>query len=76
MLGGVGRLVGIGAVLGLCCAIGLVQIERGLWGPSIMLESAPIVIALALLTIIVAFAAYVPSLRATRCDPAEVLRTD
>jgi predicted permease len=76
MLGGVGRLVGIGATLGLACAIGLVQIERGLWGPSIMLEAAPIAIAFVLLTIIVAAAAYVPSLRATRCDPAEVLRME
>ena len=76
MIGGVGRLVGIGALLGLSGATALVQVERGLWGPSILFEAAPIALALGLLGIVVAVAAYVPSRRATLCDVAEVLRAE
>jgi predicted permease len=76
MLGGVGRLVCIGALVGMCGAVAFVRIERGLWGPSIELEALPIVLSLALLGMIVAVAAYVPSRRATMRDPAEVLRTE
>lgn len=76
MLGGVGRLVSVGALAGLAGATALVQVERGLWGPSIELEAIPIVLALILLGAIVAAAAFVPSRRATMCDPSEVLRAE
>jgi putative ABC transport system permease protein len=76
MMGGTARLVSVGTLLGLSGALALVQIERGMWGPSIRLEAAPIAVALGVVGLVVSVAAYVPSRRATRCDPAEVLRAE
>ncbi len=75
VLGGAGRLVAIGAAVGLVGALAMIRVERGLWGPSIEFEGFPIVLALVVLGVVVSIAAFVPSLRATRSDPAEVLRT-
>ncbi|HEY4216530.1 MAG TPA: ADOP family duplicated permease [Gemmatimonadaceae bacterium] len=75
LLSGVGKLLCTGAALGLFCAFGIVQIERGQIGPIISLDAAAVGISLLVLVACAGAAAYLPSRRATRQHPAEVLRT-
>jgi predicted permease len=76
LLGGVARLVGIGALVGLAGATAVVRIERAWWGPSISLEAVPLVMAVVVLALVAGIAAYVPSRRAIGVDPADVLHSN
>jgi predicted permease len=75
LLSGVGRLVGVGAALGLVCAFAVVQIERSWMGPILSLDALTIASSLAALGACAALAGFLPSRRATRQHPAEVLRS-
>ena len=74
LVGGVGRLILIGAAIGLGGAVALIRLERALYGPSITFEAWPLVAAVLVLSAAAATAAYIPSRRATALDPATVLR--
>ena len=75
LLGGAGRLVGIGAVVGIAAVAGLIRMERGWWGPSITLESLPLIVAVLVLASAAGVAAYLPSRRAATLDPGAVLHS-
>jgi ABC-type antimicrobial peptide transport system permease subunit len=75
LVGGVGRLIAIGAVVGLGGAVAMIRIERSWYGPSITLELWPMMAAFLLLAVVSAAAAYIPSRRATAIDPAVVLQS-
>jgi predicted permease len=76
LLGRVGRLVGIGALVGLVAATAAIRIERAWWGPSIRLEAVPLALATIVLALVAGVAAYIPSRRAVAVDPADVLRSN
>jgi predicted permease len=75
LVGGVGRLIAIGVVVGLGGAVAIIRIERASYGPSITLELWPMLTAFLLLAAVSAAAAYIPSRRATAVDPAAVLHS-
>jgi predicted permease len=75
LLSGIGNLLGTGTVIGLICAFGIVQIERGWLGPMISLDATAVAVSVMLLAFCGGVAAYLPSRRATRQHPAEVLRS-
>jgi predicted permease len=75
LVGGVVRLVAVGAAIGLVGAVAIIRIERGAYGPSISLEWWLISGAVLLLVIATAIAAYIPSRRASSVDPAKVLQS-
>lgn len=75
LLSRVGRIAGAGAAIGMICAFGLVRVERGWIGPIVRLDALVILTSLATLSAIVGLAVLLPSLRATRQPPAEVLRS-
>jgi predicted lysophospholipase L1 biosynthesis ABC-type transport system permease subunit len=69
------QLVGTGATIGLVCAIGLVQIERGWLGPVLSADAKPIAASLAILLAISGMAALIPSWKAAHQPPGDVLRS-
>jgi predicted permease len=73
LLGGVGRLVAIGGVVGIGGAVALMRLERAWWGPAIALEPVAVLTGVALFTLVAGIAAFVPSWRATAIAPADVL---
>jgi ABC-type antimicrobial peptide transport system permease subunit len=74
LLSAAGRLVGVGAAIGLVCAFGLVRIEQGWLGPIVSLGPGAVLGTLASFAFIAGAAAMIPTWRATRRPPAEVLR--
>jgi predicted permease len=76
LVGGVGRLVLVGATLGLGGAVAMIRVERSWYGPSLALETWPLVMATLVLSAAAVTAAYIPSRRATKIDPAQSLRTE
>jgi hypothetical protein len=76
LLGGVARLVGIGALAGLAAAAAAIRLEGVWWGPSIRLEAGPMLIAVLVLALVAGLAAYLPSRRAVAVDPADVLHAN
>jgi ABC-type antimicrobial peptide transport system permease subunit len=75
-VGGVVRLTVAGAVVGLAGAMVMIRLERSLYGPSITFEAWPLITAMLVLSAAAAAAAYIPSRRATRIDPARSLRAE
>jgi ABC-type antimicrobial peptide transport system permease subunit len=75
LLSGVARIAGTGAAIGLICAFGLVQVERGWMGPIVRLDTLVILASLVTLGAIAGLAVLLPSLKATRLPPADVLRS-
>ncbi len=75
VLSGVSELVAVGAVIGVVCAIGVVQVERGIFGPILSLGVIPLGASIAALGLVGGLAAIIPSLRAARQAPADVLRS-
>jgi putative ABC transport system permease protein len=74
ILSEVGRLVGIGVLIGLPLAYGLGRlINSQLYGVKVF-EALGIVVALVLLAVVAMAAAYLPARRATRVDPMVALR--
>jgi predicted permease len=69
------RLLAVGGTLGIVCAYGLVQVERGRLGPYLSLDVVAIASTLSVLGIIGGVAAFVPSWRASKQSPADVLRS-
>ena len=76
LVGGVGRLILVGAVIGLGGAVAMIRVEKSLYGPSIAFEAWPLVAAVLVLSAAAATAAYIPSRRATRIDPVRSLRAE
>jgi predicted permease len=76
LVGGVARLTVAGAIVGLAGATVMIRVERNAYGPSITLEAWPLIIAMVVLSAAAATAAYIPSRRATRIDPARSLRAE
>ena len=76
LVGGVVRLTLAGAVVGLAGAMVMIRFERNAYGPSITFEAWPLVTAMLVLAAAAATAAYIPSRRATRIDPARSLRAE
>jgi predicted permease len=76
LVGGVSRLILVGAALGLAGASVMIRLERNWYGPSVTFEALPFVAALLILTFAASIAAYIPSRRATRIDPARSLRAE
>lgn len=74
-LSGAGRIVGTGIVIGVVLAFGLVQVERSSVGPMISLGAIEIAGSLATFILVSGVAALIPSLRATRQSPIDVLRS-
>ncbi|MDB4877651.1 MAG: permease [Gemmatimonadetes bacterium] len=74
LLTDVARLLVVGAVIGLAAVVGLVRIESVWWGPSVSLDAVSVLAVLVVLGVVTAVAAYLPSRRATKTSPAEVLR--
>jgi predicted permease len=75
LLGRVGRLFAIGAGVGILGGVYLVRMEQGWWGPAIKVDALPVVASLGILALVAGLAAWIPSLRASRLDPAETLRS-
>jgi predicted permease len=75
LVGGAGKLIAIGVVVGLAGALVAVRVERSWWGPTFTLEPLPLLLACLVLGLVAAIAAYVPSRRATAVDPSEVLHS-
>jgi predicted permease len=75
LLSDAARIIGTGTIIGLALAYGLVQIERGSLGRLISLGVVEIASSLGAFTVVGGLAALIPSLRATRQTPAEVLRS-
>jgi predicted permease len=76
VMGSVGRLILIGAAVGVGGAIAIIRLESNWYGPSVALEAWPLAFAVLTLATVSMLAAYVPSRRATTMDPATVLRSD
>jgi ABC-type lipoprotein release transport system permease subunit len=76
VVGSVGRLLLVGAGIGIAGAVAMIRLERNWYGPSLTLEAWPLVFAFLTLGAVSMFAAYIPSRRATTLDPATVLRSD
>ncbi len=74
VLGSVFRLLAMGGVLGLLASVGLARIERSWLGPFFSFEPLPIVVAIIPLVLSAGIAAFIPSLRAVKTNPATVLR--
>jgi predicted permease len=75
LLSGAGKIIATGGIMGLVLAIGLVKIEQGWMGPIVSLSPLGVVGSLATFAAIGGLAVMLPSLRATRQPPAEVLRS-
>jgi ABC-type antimicrobial peptide transport system permease subunit len=75
LLGGIGKVLGTGALLGFACAFGMVQVERGMMGPMVSLDPLVVGASAIVLALCGGIAVYLPSRRATRQHPAEVLRS-
>jgi ABC-type antimicrobial peptide transport system permease subunit len=76
VLGEVGRLVGVGVIAGLACALAATRlVSTFLYG---MKPNDPVTIALAVATMaaVAAVAGYLPARRAARMDPMKALRDD
>ena len=69
-----GRLVALGGAAGAAGAMVLLRLEQSWWGSSFAFQLLPFAAAIAIITLIALVAAYIPSRRATRVDPADVLR--
>jgi ABC-type lipoprotein release transport system permease subunit len=54
--------------------MGLVRIESRWWGPSVSLDAVSVAVVVIVLGCVTAIAAYLPSRRATKTNPADVLR--
>jgi len=76
LVGGVGRLILLGTIIGLGGAVAMIHVEKSLYGPSIAFEAWPLVAAVLVLSAAAAMAAYIPSRRATRIDPVRSLRAE
>ncbi|HEX4684063.1 MAG TPA: FtsX-like permease family protein, partial [Gemmatimonadaceae bacterium] len=75
LLSVVGRLIAIGAIIGLMCAAATILVERSWLGPILAPGFDTSAIALLVLLASAGMAAFAPSRRATRQPPAEVLRS-
>jgi ABC-type antimicrobial peptide transport system permease subunit len=76
LLASAGKIIGTGTIIGLVLAVGLVKIEQGWMGSIVALTPLGVVAALAAFVLIAGFATLLPSLRATRQSPADVLRSN
>ncbi len=76
LVGGAGRLVVGGAILGAGLSAAMIRVERSWWGPTIELEVAPLIGAMLVLAVVAGLAAYLPSRRAAALDPGVVLRSE
>ena len=76
LVGGVGRLFVVGAIVGLSGATVMMRLARHWYGASVTFEPWPLATAFVVLAGASAAAAYIPSWRATTIDPAAVLRND
>jgi predicted permease len=76
LLSDAARIIGTGTVIGFGLAFGLVQVERGSLGRMISLGVVEVAGSLAAFALIGGLAALLPSLRATRQTPADVLRSN
>jgi len=74
LLGGVGRLVAIGAVIGVAGAVGLARLERSWWGPTFTLDLLPLAVTLVVISVAAMTAGFLPVRRAAAANPADVLR--
>ena len=74
LLGGVGRLVVVGGILGGAAAVGVLRLERAWIGPVLSLELGPMLAAFGALMLAAGLAAFLPSRRAASTSPADVMR--
>lgn len=76
MLGGAARVIGVGTVIGLGAAYGVMGLLESLLVDVPATDPVTFVVAAALLGLVGMLAALVPSVQAARLDPIEALRSE